>query len=73
MIKIDMWYEIPFSDATKFDCFWSDVDCVYRGNIYQGNRMIGDYTASTLQEFERKWEKIIIVSNFRKINKTEKE
>lgn len=55
MIKIDMWYDESFSNATKFDCFWSDIDCVYRGNIYQGNRMIGDYTASTLQEFEDKW------------------
>ena len=55
MLKIDMWYDESFSSATKFDCFWSDADCIYRGNIYQGNRMIGDYTASTLQEFECKW------------------
>lgn len=55
MLKIDMWYNESLSNATKFDCFWSDVDCVYRGNIYQGNRMIGDYAASTLQEFEDKW------------------
>nr|DAW40892.1 MAG TPA: hypothetical protein [Caudoviricetes sp.] len=73
MLKIDMWNNESLSNATKFDCFWSDIDCVYRGNIYQGNRIIGDYTASTLQEFERKWEKVIIVSNFRKIDNTEKE
>lgn len=31
---IDMWYGDHPSSIDQIDCFWSDCDCVYRGNFY---------------------------------------
>lgn len=42
---VDMWYGDPFIPK-KYgaDARWSDIDCVYRGNIYDDTgRIIGDY------------------------------
>ena len=43
--KIDMWYGNLFVPKKfRADVFFSDVDCVYRGNIYdESGKMIGDY------------------------------
>ena len=42
---VDMWYGDPFlAGVYGADAYWSDIDCVYRGNIYDKNgRIIGDY------------------------------
>ena len=40
---VDMWYGDKKEDATSVDIWFSDADCVYRGNIYKGSRAIGDY------------------------------
>lgn len=43
--QIDMWYGDVFDPKKHtIDCFFSDCDCVYRGNIYNENgKVIGDY------------------------------
>lgn len=30
-----MWYKDSPLDADKIDIFFSDLDCIYRGNIYK--------------------------------------
>lgn len=51
MITLDFWYRNKLKDVASIDCFFSDLDCVYRGNMYDKNRkMIGDYeTADSLK------------------------
>lgn len=53
MLKIDMWYGDKTEDAEKIDIFFSDCDCVYRGNIYKNGKMIGDYTCDDSLVLER--------------------
>lgn len=45
---VDMWNGRPFIKKAYFaDAFFSDCDCVYRGNIYDdGGHIIGDYSSS---------------------------
>lgn len=50
MIKIDMWYGDKREVADKVDVTFSDLDCVYRGNIYKNGKMIGDYTCNNVSE-----------------------
>ena len=55
-MKIDMWYDNKFSDIAAIDCFFSDCDCVYRGNLYDANgKMIGDYSTTNSVEIERRF------------------
>ena len=54
-IIIDMWYGDQPSSVDKIDCFWSDCDCVYRGNFYKAGKAVGDYTANSLQVIEGFW------------------
>lgn len=42
---LDMRYGDRPRDADKIDIFFSDLDCIYHGNIYQNGRIIGDYSA----------------------------
>ncbi len=53
MINIDMWNGDPVEKVEKIDIFFSDVDCVYRGNCYIGGKAVGDYTATDSLEIER--------------------
>lgn len=43
MIKIDMWYGNSHTEADKIDVTFYPNDGEYRGNIYKGEKMIGDY------------------------------
>lgn len=54
-MNIDMWYGDKLEDVTRLDVYWSDPNCVYRGNIYIGKKCVGDYTAKTLQEVEKRF------------------
>lgn len=40
---IDMWYGDKATDADDIDIFFSDCDCIYRGNIYRAGKCIGDF------------------------------
>lgn len=53
MINIDMWYDHKPEEVTGIDWSFSDLDCVYRGNLYKSNRYIGDCEADTMQEVQK--------------------
>lgn len=53
MIRLDMWYGDRLSDVTRVNISWSDLDCVYRGNMFIGKKYVGDYTSSSVQEIEK--------------------
>ena len=42
-INIDMWYGDDAKNVTHADWSFSDRDCLYRGNLYIGSRIVGDY------------------------------
>jgi len=52
-MKTDFWYGNKKEDVKRVDCFFSDCDCVYRGNMYDGNgKAIGDYSTNDSCEVE---------------------
>ena len=54
-LNIDMWYGDKF-EPMKYgaDAYFSDMDCVYRGNIYDDNgKIIGDYSADDSVAIEK--------------------
>lgn len=55
MFKIDFWYGDKLADVTKIDISFSDCDCVYRGNVYINNKIVGDYTCSDSVLLEKKF------------------
>lgn len=50
---IDMWYGDSPRDADRIDIYFSDLDCMYRGNIYRNGRPIGDYATRDAHTIER--------------------
>jgi hypothetical protein len=38
MINIDMWYEDKPEEVTGIDWSFSDLDCVYRGNLCKNEK-----------------------------------
>lgn len=42
---VDIWYEDQRSKVNGMDCYFSDCDCVYRGNLYADRKPVGDYEA----------------------------
>ena len=53
----DFWYGDKLSECTRADCFFSDCDCIYRGNFYIGDRAVGDYACSDSNTILEAWEK----------------
>lgn len=51
----DFWYGYTMAGCDRIDCFFSDCDCVYRGNFYKNGRAVGDFTARTLQAIQTAW------------------
>ena len=51
-INIDMWYGDKAEDVDNIDIFFSDVDCVYRGNCYIKGKPVGDYSATDSTKIE---------------------
>lgn len=47
--SVDMWYGDTFQKKKyRADAYFSDADCVYRGNIYdETGKTIGDYKTLT--------------------------
>lgn len=60
---LDMWYGDSPRDADRIDIFFSDLDCLYRGNIYRNGRAIGDYSASDAIKIERMFPQLRITWN----------
>lgn len=52
MIDIDMWYGDKSEEVTGINWSFYGYDAIYRGNLYKGDKMIGDYTADTMQEVQ---------------------
>lgn len=50
---IDMWYGNDTKDATRIDCWFNDLDCSYRGNIWIDSEIVGDYYTEDSTEIER--------------------
>lgn len=54
-IITDFWYGDAMAGCDGIDCFFSDCDCVYCGNLYKNGRAVGDFTARTLQAIQSAW------------------
>lgn len=53
MINFDFWHNNTLEDVKRVDCFFSDLDCIYRGNMYDANnKIIGDYSGTDSVEIE---------------------
>lgn len=53
MLNIDMWYNNAVEEADKITVTFSDIDAMYRGNIYKDNKIIGDYSCNDSVELEK--------------------
>ena len=58
MLSIDFWYNNTKEDITGASCSFYPNDGEYRGNIYNGNKMIGDYFSDDSVEIEKYFRKI---------------
>lgn len=45
-MQIDFWYGNTMEQVTHVTCSFSDIDCTYRGNLYIGNKAVGDFICS---------------------------
>lgn len=53
-INFDFWYGDTLKDVVKATCYFSDIDCIYRGNLYNAaGRIIGDYYTTDSTQIER--------------------
>lgn len=53
-MKIDFWYGNTKKDIVYVDCFFSDIDCIYRGNVYNKNmEPIGDFWSDDSVKVEK--------------------
>lgn len=53
--KIDMWYGEAYDRERHLVpvCYWSDGRMCYWGWIYSGEKIVGDFTAASMQDAER--------------------
>lgn len=57
---LDIWPGNSFEDIAKIDIFFSDCDCVYRGNIYnKDGKMIGDYSAKSSTDIPKMFPQLV--------------
>lgn len=50
----DFWYGNKKEDVKKIDCFFSDRDCLYRGNMYdEDGKIIGDFVTDDSSAIEK--------------------
>ena len=56
-IGIDMWYGDTLKDCDRFTWSFADCDCEYRGNLYKGDRIVGDFHSPTLEDLVDMWNK----------------
>lgn len=58
MINIDMWYGDDHKKADKIDISFYPNGGEYRGNIYIGGKIVGDYTCNDSLELEKAFSKL---------------
>lgn len=54
-MKVDMWYKDKRSNITKLDITFYPNECgtyPYRGNLWIGDKIVGDYMAKDWREIE---------------------
>lgn len=54
-ITLDMWYNDDVKDVDKIDVQFYDNDATYRGNLYIGNKMVGDYSTKDSVALEKQF------------------
>lgn len=59
MVKIEMWYGDLASEADKIDIAFYPNECRYRGNIYKGSKIIGDYYATDSVKLEKAFPQLV--------------
>ena len=52
-MTIDMWYGHGCSEVDGVDIYFNDLDCKFRGNLYKGNKVIGDYTCESAMQIAK--------------------
>lgn len=52
MLNIDFWYGNNLEDVTGATATFYPNEGLYRGNVYQGSKIIGDYTTTSSVEIE---------------------
>lgn len=57
--SLDMWYGDDPKTADKIDIYFSDCDCLYRGNIYKNGKIIGDYSTECTDWLEKKFPQLV--------------
>lgn len=55
MVVVDMWYGDLAVDAEKIDITFYPNEGIYRGNIYKGGRIVGDYWATDSTALEKRF------------------
>ena len=61
---VDMWYGDKIEDVTSIDTSFSDIDCVYRGNCFIGDRVVGDYSTNDSTEIEDTFSHLVKEDNY---------
>ncbi len=53
-MTFDFWYGHSKKDVAFISYSFSDIDCVYRGNMYDANRkIIGDFSCADSVKIEK--------------------
>lgn len=52
MLNIDFWYGNNLEDVTGATATFYPNEGLYRGNVFQGSKIIGDYTTTDSVEIE---------------------
>lgn len=63
-MTVDMWYGDKIEDVTSIDTSFSDVDCIYRGNCFIGDKIVGDYSTTVSTEIEDTFSHLIKEDNY---------
>lgn len=55
MTRLDLWYNNNPADVDRISIAFNDLDATYRGNLYSGGRIIGDYVSTDSVELEKRF------------------
>ena len=60
-MHFDFWYKNTKKDVAFVSVFFSDLDSVYRGNVYDSNKKcIGDFWANDSVSLEKAFPEIFV-------------
>ena len=55
MMNIDLCYGNSPADVDRISIAFNDLDATYRGNLYSGGQIIGDYVSTDSVELEKRF------------------